>query len=102
MGMDVDEAGGNELAARIKLLCAAPFHLAHRHDPTVPNRDIRLAAIAVHHGSAADHRINFSHGLSRPRLSESRRSYAANQIAADIAATMSVRSQFPQLVHISE
>src|SRR5579872_1256203 len=66
MGVDVDEAGGNDLAAGVDLLGPGAAHRAYRRDQPVLDRDIaleRLAALPVVDEPAAhDEIIGAFHG----------------------------------------
>ena len=68
MGVDVDEAWRDELAARVDFLRASAGELANSGDPAVLHRDIGLdhrAAKAVGDRTVADHEIIFGcHGIS--------------------------------------
>ncbi|GAA0866320.1 hypothetical protein GCM10009115_28560 [Sphingopyxis soli] len=60
MGVDVDEAGGNDLAGRIDFLACGAKVPADRDDAVARHRDIRnerRAARSVDDGAAAYHQI---------------------------------------------
>src|SRR5205085_11306025 len=60
MGMDVDEAGRDEVPAGVDLLRAATLDLADSCDAAVPDGDVRLTggrAGAIRQGAAADDEI---------------------------------------------
>ncbi len=66
MGVDVDEARGDDPAPGVDLLGATPADIAQRDDLPVLHRDIALEqcpAAAVDDRPATDHQIMFAHTL---------------------------------------
>ncbi len=71
MGVDIDEAGGDDPAARIDFLAPARFDAADRGDPPVLDREVRsLAPIAeaVEDRAAANHQVKIVHVPLHPCL----------------------------------
>ena len=68
MGVDIDKAGGDDLAAGVDLLPARAAHLADNADAVAIDgdiADIRFAASAIDDGAATDDQImGCAHGLS--------------------------------------
>ncbi len=71
VGVDVHEAGGDQLAPRIDLLRAAAPHLAHLDDPPGLHRHVGLdggTAGPVHHASPAEDEVEARQRLSHGGL----------------------------------
>ena len=67
MGMDIDEAGGNDPAGSVDLLRTPAIDLPHLHDGPALDRDIGLNGIcagAIVNGTSAHYEIVFCHVTS--------------------------------------
>src|SRR5438094_10422093 len=67
MGVNVDEAGCDDVAPRIDLLGPASGYVANVDDPAIPHADVcheRLAARPIHHRAATNDQI-ISHAHSQ-------------------------------------